>query len=153
MQKCFDSSFSIMLRRLFDCQNFIVLLNFFFNVWEILQICWSFFYMHYRFRKSVWLPFQLRRVLQETVVDGQLVYMPLSHSMVPTEILWLGKWLVINCFYVGNKLQQWRIFSFLVYFTWIGWTNAAKLISVPRSEIAKSVACYLLIIWFCFSRI
>ena len=35
-------------------------------------------------------------------------------------------------------------------FTWIGSTNAAKLMSVPRLEIANSVDCYSLMIWFCF---
>ena len=37
-------------------------------------------------------------------------------------------------------------------FTWIGSTNAAKLMSVPRLEIAKLVVCYSLMIWFCFPR-
>ena len=31
-----------------------------------------------------------------------------------------------------------------------GSTNAAELMSVPQLEIAKSVVCYLLMIWFCF---
>ena len=43
-----------------------------------------------------------------------------------------------------------RLFSLL--FTWIGSANAAKLMSVPRLEIAKSVVCYSLMIWFCFQR-
>ena len=37
-------------------------------------------------------------------------------------------------------------------FTWIGSTNAAKLMSVPRLDIAKLVVFYLLMIWFCFLR-
>ena len=35
-------------------------------------------------------------------------------------------------------------------FTWIGSTNAAKLMSVPRLEIEKLAVCYSLMIWFCF---
>ena len=61
--------FSIMLRRLFDDQNFIVLFNFFFNVWEILGICQKYFYMLFQSRKSNLSPFQLWRVLRR-VVNG-----------------------------------------------------------------------------------
>ena len=39
---------------------------------------------------------------------------------------------------------------FFSLFTWIGSTNAAKLMSVPQVENAKSVVCSLVMIWFCF---
>ena len=35
-------------------------------------------------------------------------------------------------------------------FAGIGWTNAAKLMSVPQLLNAKSVVCYSLMIWYCF---
>ena len=47
-------------------------------------------------------------------------YMPLSHSMVATGILWLGKWQSIKGFYVGNELQQGCVLFplfFIVYYT------------------------------------
>ena len=54
-------------------------------------------------------------------------------------------------FHVGVGLRQ-DAFCHLSFslFTWIGSTNAAKLMSVPRLEIAKLVVCYSLMIWFCF---
>ena len=54
-------------------------------------------------------------------------YMPLSNSVVPTGILWLGKWLAIKGFHVGVDLWQGcALFPFfIVYMNWIDKCNQA----------------------------
>ena len=39
-------------------------------------------------------------------------YMPLSHSMVLTGLLWLGKWQAIKAFDIGIGLRQGCVFFF-----------------------------------------
>ena len=56
-----------------------------------------------------------------------------------------------NPFHVDVGLRQGCALSFSCsLLTWIGSTNAAKLMTVPRLEVARSVIKYSLMIWFCF---
>ena len=80
-------------------------------------------------------------------------YSPLSHSTADRRFAF--GWMACNqsrsmwSLHSGNSAFCHLSFSL---FTWIGSTNAAKPMCVPRLEIAKSVVCYSLMIWFCFLR-
>ena len=79
---------------------------------------------------------------------------PLSHCTA-TGGLCLGKWQATKAVPCGRWTPA-RVrfvtspFHCLHELDPIGSTNAAKLMSVPRLEIAKAVVCYSLMIWFCF---
>ena len=91
---------------------------------------------------------KLWKVLREYGVDGQLLRSIKSFYCRPKvcvrvngqaiKVVWCGRCTVARVRFVSFSL-----------FTWIGSTNAAKLRSVPRLEIAKSVVCYSRMIWFC----
>ena len=76
-------------------------------------------------------------------------YALLSHSTAERKIVFW--WMSSNhsrsmWAFDSGKGMFWHLS--LSLFAWIGSTNAAKLMSVPRLKIAKSVVCYLLMIWF-----
>ena len=94
---------------------------------------------------------KLWKVLQEYGVDSQLLRAIKSFCCRPEVCVRVnGK--QSRPFHVGVGLRQRVRFvtSPFLLFTWIGSTNAAKLMSVPPLEIAKLVVCYSLMIWFCF---
>ena len=93
---------------------------------------------------------KLWKVLQENGVNGQLLRAINSFYCRPEVCVRVnGK--QSKPFHVALDSSKGAFchLSFLL-FTWVGSTNAAKLMSVPRLEIAKSVVCYSQMIWFCF---
>ena len=90
------------------------------------------------------------KVLQEYGVNGQLFRAIKSFYCRPEVCVRVnGK--QSKLFIVGVDLRQGCILSPLFLIVCKNWsTNAAKLMSVPRLEIPKSVVCYSLMIWFCF---
>ena len=95
-------------------------------------------------RNKVW------KVLREYGVDGHLLRTIKSFYCRPEVFVRVnGK--QSKPFHVGVGLRQGCVLHLAFsLFTWIGSTNAAKLMSVPRLEIAKLVVCYSQMIWFCF---
>ena len=91
-----------------------------------------------------------QKVLQEYGVNGQLLLAITSFHCRP-EVCIRGNSKQSKSFYVGIGLRQGSILSpFLYIFYMIGSTNTSNLRCVPQLEIAKSVCCYWLMIWFCF---
>ena len=67
-------------------------------------------------------------------------YMPLSHSTVPTGVVWLGKWQTIKGFRVGIEFQQgcalFRLF-FIIYMIWFDkCSQADKCATIKNCNIS-----------------
>ena len=111
---------SIMLRRLFDYQNFIVLLNFFSmfeKSWEYAKKIFTCFFNHEKVidRLSNFGEFCERMALMVGY------YMSLSHFMVLTVISWLGKYQAIKGFHVSIELHQGCVLFPLFFIVFINW--------------------------------
>ena len=60
-------------------------------------------------------------------------YMLLRHSMVPTGVLWLGKWQAIKAFHIGVELRYGCILFllfFICYMNWIDKCNQAEFATI-----------------------
>ena len=98
---------------------------------------------------------KLWKVLREYGVDGQL-FRAIKSSYCRQEVcVRINEWqatkavLIVPCGRWASAKGAFCHLSFSL-FTWIGWTKAAKVKSVPRLRITKSVVCYSLMNWFCF---
>ena len=120
--------FSIMLRQWFNYQDFIVAFNFFFNVWEILEI-WqrSFCMLSWSWKSVIWLPFYLWRVSRKNDVDGQLLHA--INAFYGADWSFVVEWMASNQSFPYRHWTTARMrfvcSLFIVYMNWIDICNQA----------------------------
>ena len=93
---------------------------------------------------------KLRKVLREYGVDGQVLRAIKSFYCRPEDCVRVNG-MYSKPFHVGVGLRQGCVLSPLLFITYMnGIDKCGQPRSVPRLDIAKSVVCYSLMIWFCF---